>query len=106
MVDNEAKVRYHILMSKYDDFDRPDPVEPWTDEDQDWADWYAHVDEEPEHIVTHVLRDEGTVVLFATKDDRVIAVDHREAIGLVELLDEHGEVPVYVEDWQIIGSAA
>lgn len=72
-------------------------------DDDSWEDFLNHDDEEPCSIVNGVLRDEGTVVLFSTTDDRVVAVDHREAQGLVDLLRTYNEVPVFVEDWQVLG---
>lgn len=55
--------------------------------------------------ITSVARDEGTVVVFnAEHNDSAIkvAIDHRPAQGIVDALEEHGEVEVEVESWQVL----
>lgn len=74
----------------------PDPEDPpYTAEDEIWE--FGET-----FTVTEILRDEGTIVLFGTEDGRVIAVDHRPAQGLVELLHDFGQVDVLAADFQVI----
>lgn len=49
----------------------------------------------------------GSVLLFTgteeeTGDSITFGVDHRPAGHLVDMIDEQGEVPCFVEDWQVI----
>lgn len=60
-------------------------------------------EEDPGYTVDGFVRDEGTVGVFSTVEGPHIAVDHRAAVDLLILLDEHGTVPVHVEDWQVLG---
>jgi hypothetical protein len=62
--------------------------------------------------VTEVIRDEGTVVVFAGQETGTgirsihFAVDHRLARDLIEAIadGEDGEAPLAeVEEWQILG---
>ena len=76
--------------------ERPDPQEPpYTTEDEIW-------DFGETFTVTELLRDEGTIVLFGTKDDRTIAVEHGPAQGLIMLLEDLGEVDVFAADFQVL----
>ena len=76
--------------------ERPDPQEPpYTKEDEIW-------DFGETFTVTEMLRDEGSIVLFGTADNRTIAVEHGPAQGLVMLLEDLGEVDVLAADFQVL----
>jgi len=85
-------------------YDPDDPI--WT-EDEDRAaarhesleDWQA---EGVPLTVVGVARDDGTVVVFTTAEGVNLAVDHRTAQHLVDLLEQDGEVPVAADDWQVL----
>ena len=52
--------------------------------------------------VVGVAQDDGTVVIFTTAEGVNLAVDHRSAQHLVDLLQQDGEVPVLAADWQVL----
>lgn len=79
--------------------DRPYP------EDPDLRDDFDPEPDEPV-FVNGISSDEGTIVVFTTTDHRLLAVDHRIAQGLAELLEDFGEIPVSAEEWQFVGGAA
>ena len=51
--------------------------------------------------VTGILSDQGSIVVFATADGASLAVDHRSAAAIVDLL-EGGPVEVEAETWQFL----
>lgn len=57
--------------------------------------------------VLDVLRDEGTVVVFAAETDAgqpiAIAVDHRSAQAITDALWDEDRVYAQVEPWQVLG---
>lgn len=57
------------------------------------------------YTVTGVSSDEGSVVVFATVEGALVAVDHRCAQALVDAISEGHEPVVAVEPWQIVGQA-
>lgn len=55
---------------------------------------------------TRVVRDEGTIVVFAGTDAqgdaRRFGVDHRLAWDLADRIADEGEVACHVESWQVL----
>ena len=105
-----------------------DPDDPIWNEDEDRAaayhesyeDWQHEEDHRPVLVTTDALatlldehgdltltvvgvaQDDGTIVIFTTAEGVNLAVDHRSAQHLVDLLQQDGEVPVLAANWQVL----
>lgn len=75
---------------------RHESLEDWQDEQDAEDDGYTHV------MVTGLVRDEGTIVVFSTAEGHTLAVPHNVAPILVAALEAEGEVPVAVEAWSVL----
>lgn len=60
--------------------------------------------------VQHALWTEGTVWLFAGTDDKgnhvTFGVDHRQGIGMLDLLASEGPFPASVRHWSVLSHSS